>query len=533
MTRIIITQNGKRLEIEDNSLNSGGQGGIHKILSPGYANYIAKIYHDENKALALEKKLQHMVKFSPCKTAPSIIRQSLAWAESALYQNNRFVGYLMPQVKNAIELTELTTPRSPHHRKGLEWRKFDISNTDSFKTRLIICYNISKAVELLHKSGMYTLVDLKPDNIMVNNQGIITIIDLDSIQVTDNKGILRFNADVCTEEFSPPEFYNQKIVPKSIKIDQSWDIFSFAVVCYKILFAIHPYQASHEKYSMISELIMNGYFVHGNKKSNLRVIPHIHNSFNKLPQSIRELFFRTFNAGHSSPANRPYLSEWVTAFSNILFSQTATNQIGSYSENYRNFSQGKPKVSLPANIQLTKIYNENDVQLKWFTLNSVHCELNGKNIGLKGSVIVPLQNKSYTFSITGQDGSTISKRINVKVPAPKIESFSISKVSNGYGVLQWNVSNAVNVLLNGTAVPRQGKQNINLYLPYFTLVAENKDGQSVKKIVQNPIWGNSKHVKIKFPTIKINQTDCIINSKHQIQLSGQVMNKIFAIHSKF
>lgn len=532
MARIINTQNGKRLEIEDKCFNSGGQGGIHKILSRGYESYIAKIYHDINKAQASERKLLHMVQFSPCKTAPLIIRQSLAWPESALYQNGRFAGYIMPKAKNAIELTELITPKSPHHRNGMDWKKFDISNTESIRNRLIMCYNISRAVDLLHNSGMYTLVDLKPDNIMVSKQGIITIIDLDSIQVTDSNGILYFNADVCTEEYAPPEFLNKKIVPKSMKIAQSWDIFSFVVICYKILFAIHPFQASHDKYSTITELIQNGYFVHGRKKNNLCVIPHIHKGFFKLPQSTQELFFRTFEDGHNNPTTRPNLSEWVTTFSDLILSKKVVNNTGHYSENYRYLNRKMPKVSSP-NIQVNKLYNKDDVELRWMTLNTVGCELNGKNIGLKGSIIVPLQNKNYIFNIISQDGKQLSKKVSIKVPKPKIKNFSISNISLNQGVLKWSVSNAIKVTLNSVNVLMKDKQNIDLYLPHYTLIAENKIGQSAKKDLINPIWGAYNNLKIMHSNNNIRHLDSIINQNNHIQFNERIQNKKYVINSKF
>ncbi len=531
MAKLIKTQSGKSIEIESKSLNNVGQGGIHKILSPGHGNYIAKIYHDLNKSRLLEKKILSMVKFSPCRNTPQIVRHSLAWAESAIYENQQFVGYLMPKVNNAIELSELTTPRSPHHRHDSEWKKFDISN--SFRTRLIICYNIAQAVELLHSNGMYTLVDSKPDNIMVNNQSVITIIDLDSIQMVDKNGVLRFNADVATEDFAPPEFYNQKIIPKTTKIEQSWDAFSFAVICYKVLFAIHPYQASHDKYSTISELISKGYFVHGKRKGELKVIPHIHKGFNRLSQSIRQLFLKTFEDGHFSPSKRPVLPDWVKTISSVLFSKTVPMGIGNYSGNYRHFSQGKLKVFKPPQIQADKLINTNDVIIQWSAANAVRCTLNGNNIGLKSSISVPLENRIYTLIVTGKNGSTITKRISVRIPAPKILHLTLSNVSNGHGQLSWEVINSTSILLNGSPVREKGVTNLNLYLPAYTLTVVNKTGKSVEKTIKNPVWGLHKKVVIKSPTSNIRQSATTIKSSNRIKHSGKILNKKFAIHSNF
>jgi len=533
MTRTINTHSGRTLKIDSKSLKSGGQGGIHRILSPGYQKYIAKLYHNVNKAKLLENKILSMVKHSPCVDVPEIVSNSLAWAISALYENNQFVGYVMPKVDNAIELSELTTPRSPHQRHGSEWKKFDISNSDSFRTRLIICYNIARAIELLHQNGMYTLVDLKPDNIMVNKKGLITIIDLDSIQIIDNNGALLFNAEVATEDFAPPEFYNQKIVPKAAKIDQSWDAFSFAVICYKVLLAIHPYQASHNTYNTISELISNGYFVHGRRKNELRVIPHIHKCFFKLPENIRQLFFQTFDKGHLNPSFRPVLSDWVRTFSSVLFSKVVPAGLENYSNNYSHFTYSKHKVINPPNVTANQLIKANEVLINWTTANAVRCTLNGNNIGLKGNISVPLENITYTFIVTGQDGSTITKKIHVRIPAPKILRFTLNNIDKGHGVLSWDVVNASTVLLNGSPVNLRGSLNLNLFMPYYTLTAVNKEGQSIEKTIKNPFWGLHKKVSFKSPLVKIQHSTHKIKSNYHINFSRKIQDRKFVIHSRY
>jgi len=509
MAKVVKTQTGKQIEIEESNLKSGGQGGIRKILTPGYEKDIAKIYHDPSKAAEIEPKILSMIKFSPFNSATAAVKRSLAWPVAALYEKKVFVGYVMPRVEDSIELTELMTPKSPHLIHGHKWKKFDISNPSSMETRLGVCYNISRAVQLLHKNGMYTLVDMKPDNIMINDKGFITLIDLDSIQITDKNDKILFYADVATEDYAPPEFSAKKVIPRSSKIDNSWDIFSLAVMCYKILFAIHPYQASHQQFSTISELIAKGYFVHGHKKNELYKIPYPHKRFDRLPKNLKVLFFRTFEKGHSHPENRPEISEWVDVLKINL----------------------RSKIFSPPEIHLTSQINEDSVEIKWETVNTLLCQFDGKNVQLKGSSRLPLANKTYVFTVVGKNGTTISRKLKIQIPRPKILNFSIENISNGFGELHWDVSHAKAVYLNGSNVTQKGKAYVNLYLPNYTLSAENKIYQSVKKEIKNPVWGLKRKFIIKSGSQAIVTSKQLTKSKSQILFSDDIQKINFDIRS--
>ncbi|HKZ41119.1 MAG TPA: hypothetical protein VJ044_09160, partial [Candidatus Hodarchaeales archaeon] len=134
---------------------------------------------------------------------------------------------------------------------------------------------------------------------------------VDSIQIAENGRALHYS-EVATLEYAPPEA--SRLHPANTFILESWDRFSLAVCFYEILFGLHPYAATSDgQYSnatTIEQKIQKGLFVHGSKNNYLSVIPPIHNNFRNLPVSIRDLFVRAFEDGHTNPNSRPSAEEW-------------------------------------------------------------------------------------------------------------------------------------------------------------------------------------------------------------------------------
>lgn len=105
-----------------------------------------------------------------------------------------------------------------------------------------------------------------------------------------------------------------RINPSQTFVPESWDTFSLAVSFYAILYGIHPYTSTCDgqyfNVTTIGEKIQKGLFVHGSKKGYLTVIPPLHNDFQRLPISIRQLFIKAFEDGHTNPKMRPSSEEW-------------------------------------------------------------------------------------------------------------------------------------------------------------------------------------------------------------------------------
>lgn len=348
MPRILKSYKGQQVTINDKPMNSGGEGTIHDIIGPG-VNMVAKLYSSTQKAQELYKKILFMVNNPPLGKAPKEIHDAIIWPTDLLYENDIFVGYVMPKVNQGLILFELTLSESLQKKHGPEWEKFDLSSPDAFLTRMKICYNLAKAVEVLHQSGDYVLVDLKPQNVMIKPNGHFSIIDLDSLQITRQKNLL-FEATAFTPEYAPCEFHKGNISLSEI-ISPSFDNFSLAVIIYQLLLTVHPFHASHEKFSTIEENIEHGLFVHGKNKDQLLVIPAVHNLFTKLPGKLQQLFTRALDHGTVNPLFRPTASEWSKELhdkiSNYLqvknqVSNNISNQ-GQNSVNPKNKGVGKVK----------------------------------------------------------------------------------------------------------------------------------------------------------------------------------------------
>lgn len=318
------TSKGTIIIAESKFISKGGQGSVHKVLSPGgNPQQVVKLYFPDFLKKTkpggrlysdiLEEKISFMVNNNPFTNVAQKIKDAFAWPVDLLYDdNNNFTGYLMPFVKDSLTLSQINsfTPLpSP-------WNGFQLNNPGSYNTRLKVCYNIAQAIEMFHASGFYTLVDLKADNIMLRKNGFISLIDLDSIQISQNNTQL-FQAEVVTPEFCPPEHHNKLVDFSAEPINQSWDLFSLAVLFYKLLFNIHPFGGlTHKRkpeYHTDADFISKGIFAHGKYRNQISLAPPHSNFHQLLDQSLQELFQDCFDKGHKTPSLRPSASKWRTA----------------------------------------------------------------------------------------------------------------------------------------------------------------------------------------------------------------------------
>jgi hypothetical protein len=173
---------------------------------------------------------------------------------------------------------------------------------------------MAAALFQIHENGHYTIVDLKPQNILVRSDGYISIIDVDSFQVHERNRIL-FHAQVMTPEYTPPEAYQRDIRPKEHHLHESWDRFSMAVVFYRTLCGIHPFtctpKGSYAHCTTTEDKIKHGLFPHARSKMPLiDITPPPHTTFRKLDRAVQHLFLRCFEDGHTNPALRPSAEEW-------------------------------------------------------------------------------------------------------------------------------------------------------------------------------------------------------------------------------
>ncbi|MEM7539212.1 MAG: pre-peptidase C-terminal domain-containing protein [Chloroflexota bacterium] len=336
MSRILNNSSNTKITIDAQEISSGGEGIVYKIVSPrSLADYCVKLYN-KPQLHRREDKIKFMVANPPQKLRDS--SYMVCWPTDLLYKNGSFVGYMMPLAfTGSVELNEFTTLNFRANMPKSWTRKFDRGQGEGILTRLKLCVNVAIAVHMIHSFVRYVLVDLKPQNILVSQDGKISMIDLDSIQITEGDNVL-FPGPVATPDYTPPEGFTSNIA-----IKKSWDEFSLAVVFYQVLFGLHPYAATtkgrYKDSTTIDEKISSGLFVHGSKSSFIDVKPKPHDNFYRLSQPVQSLFLTAFDM---NPNGRPSAETWgKTMYQDVQKAQVYISQAGPATNPYIQVLQNK------------------------------------------------------------------------------------------------------------------------------------------------------------------------------------------------
>jgi serine/threonine protein kinase len=488
---ILFTNTKKQIQIEDSFFASGGQGNVYHLISPVYnPPMVAKLFHTDAKAKAVQSRIEYMVVNNPFENAQTKIKDAFVWPVDTLYDYaGNFKGFLMPLIKDSEPLWNLTISKG---FSDANWNKFNITNHNSYNTRLKICYNAAQAVAELHNSNDYVIVDLKPQNIRLRNNGFVAFIDLDSIQMSSN-GTLLFNAEAATDEYCPPEFHQGKVSLKSSEISPTWDYFAFGVLTYQLLFCIHPFTATHPQFTTQAELIQHGLFVHGRNRKQLRVVPPPHNNFNKLlSPDLKNLFIRCFDEGFYDPCKRPDVIEWK---------DTLLNEIHRYNNvpvtaggNQPQTTKRKKSITIPnqinptlVNLKSNAVINSISIRpggvniavLSWNVSNAVSVEINGSAVGLNGNMQVPVISNTFNLVATDYQGLSVSQSLDLNLQLSIIQFKH--QIYKGYIDLVWDVKGANHVTINQIQVSNSGIRKLPLALGKYTIVAGDNNGYIISQ----------------------------------------------------
>lgn len=314
MARYTLKYSGIPLTLSSKPFAGGGEGNLYKITSPReLRHYVAKLYHPNKLSADRERKINYLAEYPP-----SAFDQrdgehaAVVWVKDAIYQRDKFVGFIMPYTSGE-KLEILCTLKIPRKLQS-EWKRFDFKNGEkALDLRLKLCFNICSAIHQVHSVERYVLVDMKPDNILIQPNGLVSIVDTDSVEVVEG-GQSLFDAPVATPEYSPPEHY------KDLSVDPTgntaWDRFGLGVILYKVLLGIHPFAATagypYDHLVSLDDKIKEGLFVHHpDKQRFFQMVPPPHKAFYKLHSSLQTLFIRCFVDGHDDPEQRPTAEEWL------------------------------------------------------------------------------------------------------------------------------------------------------------------------------------------------------------------------------
>lgn len=304
---------------------SGGEG---EVWQTDHRNgYVAKIYK-KLPNLELVQKLEVMVAHPPREPNSHLNHISFAWSKSLLKDaNGNCVGFLMPALANAKQLIDVYNPQRRKQQKlEVDWRFLHTT-----------ALNIASIIQAIHFEG-YVLGDMKPQNILVNNRALPSIIDTDSFQVRNPITNKVYRCGVGSEGFTPPELIGKDF--STIDQTQVHDRFRIAVIIYYLLFGETPFKGNYigtgDASEEPEERIRRGLWLY--EPNNL--IQPVENtiSLNIVHPEVQQCFLKCFNNGHTQPNLRPSAGDWVKALKIAVNELTVCGKFDShyYSRTYGN-----------------------------------------------------------------------------------------------------------------------------------------------------------------------------------------------------
>jgi DNA-binding helix-hairpin-helix protein with protein kinase domain len=310
---------GNQFSFKGDPINSGGEG---KIYLTSQSRLVAKIY-DKPPTPEQISKLKKMIANPPNSPPTHGNHVAIAWPTSLIWENQQCLGFLMPQIGRNVQLIEVYNPKS---------RKAVLPKCDWVFLHTT-ARNFAEIVNSLHKSD-YVIGDIKPQNILVDNQALVSVVDCDSFQVKDGAKVYRCH--VATEGFTPPELLGVD----TSKVTQTvyHDRYRVGLIIYHLLFTRHPFDegtwmGSGEHPSQV-ELMKKGLWLHNSQgllQSHKVTIP-----LQVVHPKLQELFKKCFNDGHKDAIKRPSAEEWSAALKLSIDDLTSCGKVDNhkYSKNY-------------------------------------------------------------------------------------------------------------------------------------------------------------------------------------------------------
>lgn len=300
-----------QLQVDDAPFASGGAGRLFRAntINSGTTYCVKLLVSPKPDDF---EKLRYMVDNPPASLVSGWGR--LCWPSDIVSHpaSNTQAGFVMAMAETgSLELSNLTVLRWPTRSKSVLSQKLDRCTAAGMTRRMQVACNLAAAVQEVHRMGC-VFVDLKPQNVLISQEGAVSLVDLDSLQVASPSKTYR--GPLGSPEYMPPESYGLDFSTAPV-ITTSWDLFSLAVIIYEMLLGIHPFTATANPYAYncdsIEESIRFGLYVHGKNRASLSAIPAPHDSLKSLPAELAELFLKAFDG--DDPSSRPTCKEWGEA----------------------------------------------------------------------------------------------------------------------------------------------------------------------------------------------------------------------------
>ena len=433
-----------------NKLHEGGEGAIYEIVND--SSRVVKIYHEHKRNKERFKKLKIMIGNPPKNPTAKYNHISFTWPEMLCLENDKPVGYIMPRISNMEPILKLMSKR------GVEEfiDKHHIPSNLSFVFLLRVACNVCNVVASIHKQG-YVIGDLNEQNVLVNGQGLVTIVDTDSFQVKDPETPKTYPCPVGKTEYTHPEILRELTQNKKSFSDiiqyPYHDDYGLAVIIFRLLVnGCYPYAGTPptKKDVSIEERIMNGIFPFSGEPMGWKP-PEIFEELYKdrISEDLHQLFRAAFVKTAREPSACPSAEQFARALermekqyrnasrkwifislllllSGILYYHAQKNKNEEYYSN-QTVQYQKPLSNADKNATLSmksssiwKIYNSSNSPLPYDGLSSIVADENDQIwLGTFGGGLARLRNGKWTIYNSG----------NSDLPNDRI--YCLTKASDG------------------------------------------------------------------------------------------------------
>lgn len=287
----------------------GAEGRVYALS--GHSGQVAKLYHRDRLAgsARLEAKIAAMVAAPPADIQGPAGHWPLAWPLTLLRDaGDAFVGFTMPAVHSSLA-AKWHMLANPSDRDDPPASRSWTARFD-WRYRLLASANLADAVGSMLDAG-YVPGDLSGDNVFVYRTALITVIDVDSMQVPAPDGGT-YHCTVWRDEYLAPELEGRRDALDRTSRQPASARYALAVLIYEMLMeGRHPFggvwSGPGEQPSRLS-LSAKGCFVDG-PSPRLTSGPGALDPA-VLPPELRTLFDRAFVRGATEPADRPSCPDW-------------------------------------------------------------------------------------------------------------------------------------------------------------------------------------------------------------------------------
>lgn len=216
---IVKSKDGSRYKLTS-TIGAGGEGTVFNCQPEGYndgIDYVVKIYHKGQLNKLRLKKLMIM-------ETKKVDFNGVCWPEKLIYsEKGEPVGYIMKKIKGK-PLSAIFSSDEDVLEAFPYWTRENV---------LWVIIDVLKKIQYLHLFGIL-VGDLRLRNIIIDDQGNVSLVDIDSCQINDLPCPAGF------PDFTAPEIYNIEF-GKALRTYRN-ENFACAVVLFKLLFCgLHPY----------------------------------------------------------------------------------------------------------------------------------------------------------------------------------------------------------------------------------------------------------------------------------------------------